>query len=272
MREAKRAERLAKETRMEYYHEELTGRLKERSRAIREAQTRAWRDRVREASEAGKPDKMWALERWARLRSFLPPELPRLPAFTDSSGQVVAADHGQKAEALAERFFPNPPADLTDVQDQAFLDSWAPGFEVQQKVIPAEVQEAIRRASPWKAPGKDLLPTGILKACGKPLANVLAILATRCLELGWFPGRFKRAKTVVLPKAGKAPPVYQTPGGYRPIALLPTLGKVIDSVVAAKVTQAAEANGLLPDEQMGNRAHRSTELAVRLVVAQVQEA
>ena len=43
-------------------------------------------------------------------------------------------------------------------------------------------------------------------------------------------------------------------------------------MVAAKVTQAAEANGLLPDEQMGNRAHRSTELAVRLVVAQVQEA
>ncbi|EAQ84117.1 hypothetical protein CHGG_10521 [Chaetomium globosum CBS 148.51] len=48
--------------------------------------------------------------------------------------------------------------------------------------------------------------------------------------------------------------------------------KVIESVVARKVTQAAEVNGLLPDEQMGNRAHRSTELAVRLVVAQVQEA
>jgi hypothetical protein len=182
MREAKRAERSAKETRMEYYREELTERLKERSRAIREAQTRAWRNRVREASEAEKPDKMWALERWARLRSFLPPEPPRLPAFKDSSGRVVAADHGQKAEALAKRFFPNPPADLTDVQDQAFLDSWVPGFEVQQKITPAEVQEAIRRASPWKAPGEDLLPTGILKACGKPLANVLAILATRCLE------------------------------------------------------------------------------------------
>ena len=117
-----------------------------------------------------------------------------------------------------------------------------------------------------------MLPTGLLKACGKPLVNMLAILATRCMELGWFPPRFKRAKTVVLPKAGKAPPVYQTPGGYRPIALLPTLGKVIESVIAGKVTQAAEANGLLPDEQMGNRAHRSTELAIRLVVAQAQEA
>lgn len=44
------------------------------------------------------------------------------------------------------------------------------------------------------------------------------------------------------------------------IALLSALGKVIESVIARKVTQAAEENGLLPDEQMGNRAHRSTEL------------
>jgi hypothetical protein len=92
------------------------------------------------------------------------------------------------------------------------------------------------------------------------------------LELGWFPAQFKRAKTVVLQKPGKAPAVYRTPGGYRPIALLPTLGKVIEAVVARRITRAAEAYGLLPMEQMGNREHRSTELAIRLVVAQIQEA
>jgi hypothetical protein len=54
--------------------------------------------------------------------------------------------------------------------------------------------------------------------------------------------------------------------------LLPTIGKVIEAIVAKRVTEAAEANNLLPEEQMGNRAHRSTELAIRLVVAQVQEA
>ena len=39
---------------------------------------------------------------------------------------------------------------------------------------------------------------GFLKACGDPLNAVLAALATRCFQLGWFPSRFKRAKTVVL--------------------------------------------------------------------------
>ena len=42
--------------------------------------------------------------------------------------------------------------------------------------------------------------------------------------------------------------------------------------MARRVTRVAEAYGLLPTEQMGNREHRSTELAIRLVVAQVQEA
>ena len=106
-----------------------------------------------------------------------------------------------------------------------------------------------------------------MKACGKLLYRVLAVLATRCLELGWFPGRFKRAKTVVLQKPRKPPAAYQTVGGYRPIALLPTLGKVIEAIVACRVTVATKAYRLLTDEQIGNREHRSTELAVRLVVA-----
>lgn len=270
-REARRAERLAKEARTEYYREEHNERLKELSRAIREARTRAWRNTVQEASEAKKPDKMWNLERWARLQSFRPPEPPRLPALEDASGRAMT-DHSQKAEVLAKKFFPSPPADLADIRDQDFLEDWESGLEIEQRVTPDEVSEAIRKASPWKAPGDDLLPTGLLKACGKPLANVVAILATKCLQLGWFPSRFKKAKTVVLPKGGKPPEVYRTPAGYRPIALLPSLGKVMESVVAMKITEAAEANGLLPDEQMGNRAHRSTEIAVRLVVAQVQEA
>ena len=97
---------------------------------------------------------------------------------------------------LAERFFPDPPANLTDVEDQAFLGSWNPGFDVSQAVTPTEVTKAIGGASPWKAPGEDLLPMGLLKACGMPLAEVLAVLATRCLELGWFPDRFKKAKTI----------------------------------------------------------------------------
>jgi hypothetical protein len=76
----------------------------------------------------------------------------------------------------------------------------------------------------------------------------------------------------VLPKARKKLANYRTPGGYRPISLLPTIRKVIEAVVTRRVIEVAEAFGLLPDEQMGNRENRSTELAIRLVTAQVREA
>jgi Reverse transcriptase (RNA-dependent DNA polymerase) len=124
----------------------------------------------------------------------------------------------------------------------------------------------------WKAPGDDLLPIGFLKACGKPLYEVLAPLIEACLELQWFPERFKSGKTIVLAKPRKKPADYQTPAGYRPIALLPTIGKVIEALLAQRIAHMAEYMGILPDEQMGNRQYRSTELAIRLVVAQVQEA
>jgi len=97
-------------------------------------------------------------------------------------------------------------------------------------------------------------------------------LTTRCFQLAFYPPGFKEAKTIVLAKPGKTPATYKTPGGYRPIALLPTLGKAIETIMATRVAAAAERHGLLPDEQMGNRQHRSTEVAIRLVVAQVQEA
>jgi hypothetical protein len=42
--------------------------------------------------------------------------------------------------------------------------------------------------------------------------------------------------------------MYRTPAGYRPIALLPTIGKVIEAIVAKRVTEVAEANNLLPEE------------------------
>jgi hypothetical protein len=124
----------------------------------------------------------------------------------------------------------------------------------------------------WKAPGFDGLPAGFFKACGEPLAAIIATLATASFEIGFWPAEFKHAKTVVLQKPGKTPGAYKTPKGYRPIALLSCLGKVIEAVLAARITAVAEEAGLLPAEQMGNREARSTESAIRLVVAQVEEA
>ena len=55
---------------------------------------------------------------------------------------------------------------------------------------------------------------------------------------------------------------YEIPGAWRPIALLKTIGKVIEKVVAKRIREAAEAENLLPPQQMGARAGRSTSTAL----------
>ena len=109
--------------------------------------------------------------------------------------------------------------------------------------------------APWKAPGIDDLPAGFLKAYGEPLAKVLTILATKCFKLRWFPKGLKHAKVIVLQKLGKKPAAYKTAGGYRLIALLPSIRKLIEAIIAARITKAAEEYSLLLEEQMGNRQY-----------------
>ena len=45
------------------------------------------------------------------------------------------------------------------------------------------------------------------------------------------------------------------------------LGKVIEAVLASRITVVAKEAGLLPAKQMGNREARSIELVIQLVVA-----
>ena len=65
---------------------------------------------------------------------------------------------------------------------------------------------------------------------------------------------------MVLRKPGK--PDYSDPAAYRPIALLNTIGKVLEAIVARRISDLAEDANLLPDEQYGARPGRSAEDAL----------
>ena len=86
---------------------------------------------------------------------------------------------------------------------------------------------------------------GFLRACGKPLADALAAIATASLTLEYFPLRFCCEKVVVLTKPGKTGKVLHTPGAYRPIALLSSIGKVIEKAMGERIAAADEKHSLL---------------------------
>ena len=82
--------------------------------------------------------------------------------------------------------------------------------------------------------------------------------------MGYHPKEFRKANTIVLRKPKKKD--YSEPKSYRPIALLSTLGKALETVIGRRLSDCAEDNGLLPPEQMGARRKRSTETALETIV------
>jgi hypothetical protein len=88
----------------------------------------------------------------------------------------------------------------------------------------------------------------------------------------YFPRRFKIAKITVLPKPNKTIAQKATPGAWRPISLLNTIGKIVKAAFARRITNMAEAKHLLPNGQMSNRRERSTNLAIKIIIEAATEA
>ncbi|CAH0020408.1 unnamed protein product [Clonostachys rhizophaga] len=80
----------------------------------------------------------------------------------------------------------------------------------------SEVENAVRRATPNKAPGTDGITNSILhnKKTLDILLPGLCKLFNACLRLGYCPAHFKDTFTVVLRKPGKDD--YTQPKAYRP--------------------------------------------------------
>ena len=99
---------------------------------------------------------------------------------------------------------------------------------------------------------------------------MLATAISRHLKGETLPKELKDTITIALRKPGKGD--YSLVGAYRPIALENTLAKLVETIVAQRLAEAAEEYHLLPWNQMGGRKNRSTLSAVRLLTDVVQTA
>ena len=172
----------------------------------------------------------------------------------------------EKAEILRQSFFPPPnQADLSDID----------GFQYPQPIeCPAitreEIERAVRKAAPNKAPGTDGIPNAILHQTIPILLPHLDVLFNSCLQQGYFPAYFKESITVVLRKPGKDD--YTQPKSYRPIALLNTLGKALEAILANRLTYLADTYHLLPSRHTGGRKLTSTDHAIHLLLQSIHKA
>jgi hypothetical protein len=132
-------------------------------------------------------------------------------------------DHHAKADMFKAAFFPPPPeVDLSDVEDHTYAQPL--NFPA---ITEQEVERAIRGMPPKKAPGRDGIPSRILQQLLPQLRPHLVQLYNASVDLQYCPEHFRQSITVVIPKPGKKD--LTKVKSYRPVSLLNTLGKALES-------------------------------------------
>ncbi|KAK1471627.1 NUDIX domain-containing protein [Colletotrichum abscissum] len=109
----------------------------------------------------------------------------------------------------------------------------------------------------WETPGGGVDPddTSLLVACARELWEETGLQAVEFVRVrpneGLLPRQWRHAKIIPLKKPNKSD--YGIATAWRSISLLSTLGKVLESVLAERISHAVETFGLLPMSHFGAR-------------------
>jgi len=118
---------------------------------------------------------------------------------------------------------------------------------------------ALAACSSLSSPGLDYVTwVHLKKIVAEPQClNIFIKLANACLMVGCWRKHFKELVSVIIPKPGK--PSYSTPKAFRPIALLNTLGKLIEKMLSNRIQHDIIAYNLVDPNQFSGIRQRSTE-------------
>jgi hypothetical protein len=188
----------------------------------------------------------------------------KIPPLRRADGSSTK-DKTEQAVELLTTFFPPLPAVIEDE-----------GPRPQRAPVPMphltleEIERRLVATKPWKAPGEDGLPAMVWKQIWPVVKDRVLLLFQTSLDKGTLPTQWRNAKIIPLKKPNKGD--YTAGKAWRPISLLSTLGKVLESVVAERISHAVETFGLLPTNHFGARKKRSTEQALLLLQEHIYNA
>ena len=186
-------------------------------------------------------------------------------------GKRLQEDQGKCEEfrKLYETIYQTPPTDpeFQELENEVreFNEALGRTFENIRKhnldsdfdtdVRPQDITNALRRTRNT-APGTDKIYYTHIKQLPDTALEYLASIYQLCIECAYFPDKWKKGATTLIPKPNKD---HTDPKSYRPITLLSALGKTLERIILNRLKPHIERNNLLPDSQAGFRSGRSTQ-------------
>ena len=128
----------------------------------------------------------------------------------------------------------------------------------------------ITHPSPLKSPGPDSIPNFILQHIARLLSPILTRVFNACLQLGYHPQHFRMQEITIIRKSQK--PDYRLVKAYRLIALLNTMGKVLEVIMASRLAHLTASHHLFLLYHLDGLAGTGTEHALHLITEDIYSA
>ena len=132
------------------------------------------------------------------------------------------------------------------------LDEQAPDLSSIRTSV-QEVAERIRQLNPYKSPGPDGFLPRVLREVKDEVAPYLAEIFNASLESGVVPLDWRIANVTPIHKKGDR----SCADNYRPVSLTSVVGKILEGIIADRVTEHLDLNELISESQHGFRRGRS---------------
>ena len=127
-----------------------------------------------------------------------------------------------------------------------------------EKISVKSVLETLNCLVTKKAVGLDHISSKLLKVAAPVLAESLCKIFNKSVETGTFPSEWKSAKVFPVHKKDDK----SDPNNYRPISVLPAVGKVFERIIYDQLYSYLSRNKILTKHQSGFRSLHSTVTAL----------
>jgi len=194
--------------------------------------------------------------------------------FKPTNFQSLSTDpnHSQNAVTILNKiadalFLKDSPTN--DTQDQKYIRDNYRDIDTPDDLpfTKREIDHIIKNLPRHKAPGPDSIDNQIIKYINQACPLLFHSLFNKCLDLHCFPKTFKIGQLTLFHKSNKDP---KLPDSYRPINLLPGIGKALEKLLIQRLRHSNVKNKIYHPNQYGFMPGVSTEHAINDVIEEIK--